>query len=338
MNATGARATSRVAVTRVLGGERRPRERDLVAAEEPMEIRLLAGSGAAAGVVPGTRADRVSAPRTPSNRGDARRDAVGGAAATGTDKLTVAVTMRTPGRDFELAAGFLFSEGILHSRDEIHSLHYCLDESEPERHNIVNVALRSSSLPAVERLERHFTMSSACGVCGKAHLEALEVRCPAPGGAGPRITAAVLETLPEKLRSSQALFGRTGGLHAAGLFTATGELLAVREDVGRHNALDKLIGWALLEDTLPLDELVICVSGRASFELLQKSVVAGARVIAAVSAPSSLAVDVAERFGVTLVGFLRDERFNVYTGGERVTSGTQARRARAGIGGALESR
>ncbi|MEJ2288627.1 MAG: formate dehydrogenase accessory sulfurtransferase FdhD [Deinococcales bacterium] len=297
MSGVRVRPTRRVPVTRVHGDRRRPRERDAVAAEEPMEIRLLAGP-----------------PVRPPSRGGHARGA------------TVAVTMRTPGNDFELAAGFLHSEGIVAGREELLTLRYCSDEAEEARYNIVNVHLRAPALPPIERLERHFTMTSACGVCGKAHLDALEVRCPAPPGPGPVISADVLETLPDRLREAQAIFGRTGGLHAAGLFTPDGELLAIREDVGRHNALDKLLGWALLEDKLPLADQVLCVSGRASFELLQKAVAAGAPFFAAVSAPSSLAVEVAERFGVTLVGFLRGERFNVYSGEHRVSMQAPARR------------
>lgn len=270
-----------------------------------MEIRLVAGGG--------------------------RSDAGGARRADGPVRgATVAVTMRTPGNDFELAAGFLFSEGIVSDMRELATLRYCTEEAEEERYNIVNVALRASRLPAIERLERHFAMTSACGVCGKAHLDALEVRCAAPPGPGPRVAPAVLASLPDQLRAAQTVFGRTGGLHAAGLFTAGGELVAVREDVGRHNALDKLIGWALLEGRLPLTNLVLCVSGRASYELLQKAVAAGAPVLAAVSAPSSLAVEVAERFGITLVGFLRDQRFNVYAGSERVAAGAGSRRPEQG--------
>ncbi len=287
------RPTRRVTVTRVVGEERRPPEGDAIAAEEPLEIRLVSGSGG----------------RTAAHRG-----------------TTVAVTMRTPGDDFELAAGFLHGEGIVRAREELRSLRYCAAVPEAERGNVVNVHLRAAELPALERLERHFTMTSACGVCGKAHLDALEVRCPAPLGRGPSVTAGVLESLPARLREAQALFGRTGGLHAAGLFEPDGTLVALREDVGRHNALDKLLGWALLEDRLPLAERLVCVSGRASFELLQKAVAAGVPFVAAVSAPSSLAVEVAERFGVTLVGFLRDRRFNVYAGEQRVSVAAPPRR------------
>lgn len=295
MRAAG-RPTRRVAVTRVRGSERQPPEPDTVAAEEPLEIRLLASD----------------AGPTPSRRG-----------------VPVAVTMRTPGNDFELAAGFLYGEGIVRSREELRSLRYCAAVPEAERANVVNVRLRAATLPALERLERHFALTSACGVCGKAHLDALEVRCPVPLGAGPVVAADVLEALPERLREAQAVFGRTGGLHAAGLFRPDGTLLALREDVGRHNALDKLVGWALLQGRLPLTDHVVCVSGRASYELLQKGVAAGVPVFAAVSAPSSLAVDVAERFGVTLVGFLRDRRFNVYAGGQRVGASPTPHRSAA---------
>jgi len=285
-----------VAVTRVRGGEREPPESDAVAAEEPLEIRLLTGNDAS---------------------GTAQRG------------VPVAVTMRTPGNDFELAAGFLHGEGIVRTREELRSLRYCTAVPAAERANVVNVRLRAAELPALDRLERHFALTSACGVCGKAHLNALEVRCPAPLGAGPVVAADVLEAMPERLREAQAVFGRTGGLHAAGLFRPDGTLLALREDVGRHNALDKLLGWALLQGRLPLAGHVVCVSGRASYELLQNGVAAGVPVFAAVSAPSSLAVEVAQRFGVTLVGFLRDRRFNVYAGERRVGASPAARKAAA---------
>lgn len=272
-----AKPKERVRIVRV-DGRGAATSRDLVAGEEPMEIRLVAGG----------------------------------------ERATVAITMRTPGHDFELAAGFLFAEGVVAERAEIAGIRYCTEVDEDQHYNVVNVELSRGALPPWQRLERHFTMSSACGVCGKAHLDALEVRCARPLSDGPRVDAAVIERLPEALREAQALFGATGGLHAAGLFTADGEAVAVREDVGRHNALDKLLGWALLEGRAT-EGLLVCVSGRASFELLQKTVAARATVFAAVSAPSSLAVDVARRFGVTLVGFLRGERFNVYAGAERIT-------------------
>ena len=230
--------------------------------------------------------------------------------------------MRTPGADFELAAGFLFSEGVVEDLGQVRRLSYCLDAGvdAEQRYNIVNVEL-ADVLPAdLSALERHFSMTSACGVCGKATLEGLRLRgyrvlSPAEG---PGLSPEVLAALPAKLRRSQRVFEATGGLHAAGLFTADGELVAVREDVGRHNAMDKLVGWALMQGRLPLEGHVLVVSGRASFELVQKSLGAGVAALCAVSAPSSLAVDLAQEFGLTLVGFLRGERFKVYAGVERL--------------------
>ena len=253
---------------------------DSLATEEPMEIRLIAGG----------------------------------------QRQTVAVTMRTPGADFELAAGFLYGEGIVSSAEDIKKISYCVDPDvdAEQQYNIVNVELRGGRDYDLRPLERHFYTSSACGVCGKASLEQLELRgCPVIPP-GPRIPAEKIYALPEKLREAQGLFEATGGLHAAALFDAGGELVALREDVGRHNATDKLVGWALLERRLPLSDHIVMVSGRSSFEILQKSLIAGAPIVCAISAPSSLAVDVARQFGMTLVGFLRGERFNVYTGKERI--------------------
>lgn len=235
--------------------------------------------------------------------------------ATGS-RQTVAVTMRTPGADFELAAGFLYGEGVLSSRDAIKRISYCTDAE--QRYNTVNVSLRGEALPELGALERHFYTTSACGVCGKASLAALELQaCPLPK-ADFTVPSEVIRGLPETLRAAQGLFDATGGLHAAALFTKTGELVALREDVGRHNALDKLIGWAFLAGLLPLHEHVVLLSGRASYELLQKSLMAGIPFVCAVSAPSSLAVSVARTFNLTLLGFLRAERFNIYAGEERV--------------------
>lgn len=232
------------------------------------------------------------------------------------ERQTVAVTMRTPGADFELAAGFLYNEGVLKNRDELLRISYCTEAE--QQYNTVNVTLRGGELPDVARLERHFTTTSACGVCGKASLEGLEVQACALPDSGFTVSPGVITALPDKLRAAQGLFDATGGLHAAALFTKDGELLALREDVGRHNALDKLVGWAFLEGLLPLGEHIVLVSGRASFELLQKALMAGITVVCAVSAPSSLAVSVAETFNQTLIGFLRGERFNIYTGAQRV--------------------
>ncbi|GAA4063700.1 formate dehydrogenase accessory sulfurtransferase FdhD [Nonomuraea soli] len=231
------------------------------------------------------------------------------------ERRTVAITMRTPGHDFELAAGFLHGEGLA---GEIEAIAYCTDDDVPPeaRYNTVTVRV-AGPLPELPALERHFLTSSACGVCGSASLEALHHRCVRLESAL-RVTASTLYGLPGKLRQAQGVFGRTGGLHAAGLFTAAGELLAVREDVGRHNAVDKVVGWAALQRLLPLSDHVLMVSGRSSYEIMQKALAAGIAMVCAVSAPSSLAVDLAREFGMTLVGFLRDERCNVYAGAERV--------------------
>jgi FdhD protein len=232
----------------------------------------------------------------------------------------LAVTMRTPGDDFELAAGFCLTEGIVSTADDIDTLAYCVsdDETRPEQlFNIVTLRLRR---PVVAEISaRRFLSTSACGVCGKAALDELEVRCD-PVGEGPRVPASVLRVLPARLAEHQRVFGETGGLHAAAHFDAAGDLLAVREDIGRHNALDKLVGRALLDRVLPLADAVLLVSGRLSFELVQKAAVAGIAVLCAVSAPSSLAVAAADRFGQTVVGFLRDDRFNVYTHPERIVT------------------
>ncbi len=252
------------------------RRSDTLATEEPLELRLVAGG----------------------------------------ERQNVAVTMRTPGADFELAAGFLYSEGVLKSRDDLARISYCTDAE--QRYNTVNVTLRGNVLPDIAKLERHFTTTSACGVCGKASLESLAVQACALPDATFTVTPEVITALPDKLRAAQGLFDATGGLHAAALFTKEGELLALREDVGRHNALDKLVGWALLENLLPLDDHILLLSGRASFELLQKALMAGIPVVCAVSAPSSLAVSVAKTFNLTLLGFLRGARFNIYSGEARI--------------------
>ncbi|MDZ7994154.1 MAG: formate dehydrogenase accessory sulfurtransferase FdhD [Nostoc sp. EfeVER01] len=235
---------------------------------------------------------------------------------------TVAVTMRTPGADFELAAGFLYSEGVVSRREDIRRISYCVDElvDGEQRHNIVNVELRDGLIPDLQPLERHFYTSSACGVCGKASLEALRLRgCPVISS-GPMVTPAIVYSLPDKLQAAQGIFTATGGLHAAAIFDTQGKLLNLWEDVGRHNALDKLIGTALLSDQLPLNNCIILVSGRSSFEILQKSTTAGVPIVCSVSAPSSLAVSVAKEFGITLIGFLRGERFNIYTGLQRINA------------------
>jgi|SRR5579863_8324445 len=235
---------------------------------------------------------------------------------------TLAITMRTPGNDFELAAGFFFGEGLIGGVDDVDGITYCTDPAidAEQRYNIVNVALRSHTMPGIERLERHFTTTSACGVCGRAHLEALQERGIAPLTDATRVTIETIYALSEKMREAQLTFAKTGGLHAAALFTTAGELLATREDVGRHNAVDKLVGWALTNGTLPLHERILFVSGRAGYEILQKAVVARIPVVCSVSAPSSLAIDLAHEFGVTLVGFVRGTTANVYSSGERIVA------------------
>jgi FdhD protein len=257
---------------------------DAIAVEEPMEIRLVWGP-------PGSRAAR-----------------------------SLSVTMRTPGDDFELAAGFLFTEGIVAHRDQIERLEFCGPRAPGrETSNIVRVEVDPSVDFDFARVERHFFATSSCGICGKASIEALEVRGePMPDPPAPRIAADGVHALPDRLREAQAVFDRTGGLHAAALFDADGTLIDVREDVGRHNAVDKLIGARLLAAEGPQRTRLVLVSGRASFELMQKALMAGIPMLVAVGAPSSLAVEVALRFNMTLIGFARDGRFNVYAGDERI--------------------
>ena len=231
------------------------------------------------------------------------------------EPVPFAVAMRTPGNDFELAAGLCLTEGLLQGADDIDGIAYCIGPDHEQQYNVVTVRLRG---PVPEELrERRYLSNSSCGICGKAALDEVEVRC-APVGDGPSVGAGVLGGLPALLSDRQQVFARTGGLHAAARFSPDGTLLATREDVGRHNALDKLVGRALLDRELPLGNDVLLVSGRLSFELVQKAAIAGIAVLCAVSAPSSLAVAAADRLGQTVVGFLRDGRFNVYTHPERV--------------------
>jgi FdhD protein len=272
-------ATARAVAYEVVAGALH-RAEDTLATEEPLELRLISGGR----------------------------------------RYPVAVTMRTPGADFELAVGFLVNEGILTSPAQLRSVSYCVDADLglEQRFNIVNVEASAISAADIAPLERHFSMTSACGVCGQATIEALRRRGYAKIPEGPVFSAAVVESLPAKLRAGQRLFEVTGGLHAAGLFGPDGELLAVREDVGRHNAMDKLVGWAFLEGRLPLRGHIAMVSGRSSFELVQKSLSAGVAALCSVSAPSNLAVQLAGEFGLTLVGFLREGRFKVYAGEGRL--------------------
>jgi FdhD protein len=263
----------------VLEGNESVVRRDHLATEEPLEIRLAAGE----------------------------------------ERSRVVVTMRTPGHDFELAVGFLAGEGVVQNRDDLRRVDYCTDVDVPaeQQYNVVTVTLRAAELPELVRLDRHGFVSSACGVCGKASLDALAIRS-APVTSDETITLATLYALPEQLRAAQAVFGDTGGLHAAALFTADGVPIVVREDVGRHNAVDKVVGHRLLHGGP--DPVVLMVSGRTSYEIVQKAVAAGVPVVAGVSAPTSLAAAAAEQFGVTLAGFLRGEHVNVYSHPERIAA------------------
>jgi FdhD protein len=269
------RAVSDVQVLAFDGGNARPRP-DRLVTEEPLEVR------------------------------------VGG---PGQEPAAFAVTMRTPGNDFDLAAGLCFTEGLLAGAGELDGIAYCLGPGREQQFNVVTVRLRRP-VPG-ELRERRFLSSSSCGICGKAALDEVELRVP-PVGAGPVVAASVVGSLPETLARHQRVFEETGGLHAAARFAPDGTLRATREDVGRHNALDKLVGNALLERRLPLADDVLLVSGRLSFELVQKAAAAGITVLCAVSAPSSLAIAAAEKFGQTVLGFVRNGRFNVYTGRDRV--------------------
>lgn len=271
-------AVVRQAITRVRSGRATAHD-DEVAVEEPLEIRVVASD------------------------------------ADGPVARSVAVTMRTPGQDFELAVGFLFTEGILVGPGDVVRISYCLGEQlVDQQFNVVNVELAAEATFDEGKLTRNFFMSSSCGVCGKATLESLGASGCRPVRADRRrIAESVLYRLHDWLRRSQSVFDRTGGVHAAGLFRFDGRMVAVREDVGRHNAVDKVVGGRFLAGALPLAGHVLAVSGRASFEILQKAAMAGIPVLAAVGAPSSLAIATADEFGLTLVGFLGSDHFNVYT-------------------------
>ena len=260
---------------------------DVLAAEEPLEIRL------------GYDADGKRA------------------------EQSISITMRTPGDDFELAAGFLFTEGIVRSARDIHQIKYCIgSKQETQNYNVLSVQLSPGCRFDASRLARNFYTTSSCGVCGKASIEALKVQGVAGIAANDfAVSAEIIHTFSGKMRERQQVFEKTGGLHAAGLFDAVGALISLREDIGRHNAVDKLIGEHFLANKVPLKSNVLVVSGRASFELVQKALVAGIPMLAAVGAPSSLAVDLAKEYGMTVLGFLRDDRFNVYCGASRVRIG-----------------
>jgi FdhD protein len=257
---------------------------DIVAVEEPMEIRVVFGPA------------------------EKRRS------------KSLSVTMRTPGNDFELAAGFLFTEGVISESRHLSHIEFCGPVAEGQTvSNLVSVELSSDVEIDLNKLKRHFYTTSSCGICGKASLDAIQARGLNPiESSAPSVKAAIIHSLPARLRTSQDVFDRTGGLHAAGLFDFQGDLISIREDVGRHNALDKLIGEQLLADNLPLAERIIVVSGRASFELMQKALAAAAPLVVAVGAPSSLAVELANEFNLTLIGFTSASRFNIYSASQRV--------------------
>jgi len=234
---------------------------------------------------------------------------------------TISVTMRTPGNDFELAAGFLFGEGIISSHDDIESMAYCTKTGEEQHYNKVNVRLSPWVKFDPATLKRNFYMSSSCGVCGKASIDSLQVRgCKKIDGNHLRVKESIIVALPGAIRKAQAVFERTGGLHASGLFESSGKLLILREDVGRHNALDKLIGSQLLANKMPLSDYLLLVSGRTSFEIVQKALVGGIPMVVGVGAPSSLAVELATEFDMTLIGFAKSDGFNVYSSPDRVVS------------------
>ena len=288
MTKAGRRRAAKIRVGRMRDGRFATRG-DSVAVEEPLEVRLEVPDGG------------------------------------GMREHPVSVTMRTPGDDFELAAGFLFTEGVVNDPGAFGDVRYCRSV-EPQEYNVVTAALRDPAAFDSSSLTRNFYVTSSCGVCGKASLEAVEVMGCAPVARG---TLAVedgdVRALPGRLRVAQRVFDRTGGIHAAGLFDAAGEVAAVREDVGRHNAVDKVIGTLVLSRALPGSRFGLVVSGRSSFEILQKAAMAGFPMVVAVGAPSSLAVAFARRFNMTLVGFANRGGYNVYAGGERITGagGTQ---------------
>ncbi|MFY9753042.1 MAG: formate dehydrogenase accessory sulfurtransferase FdhD [Candidatus Acidiferrales bacterium] len=228
------------------------------------------------------------------------------------------VTMRTPGHDLELAAGFLFTEGIIQRNDQILSLANVSDATKSHEGNLVTVKLAADVVSDAESLRRNFFAASSCGVCGKASIESVRSRKLCAASPDFCVAAQTLLRLPETLRGEQDVFARTGGLHAAALFDARGNLQALREDIGRHNAVDKVIGWALREGRAPLSDSLLLVSGRGGFEIVQKAIVAGLPVVASLSAPSGLAVRLAREMRLTLVGFLRERRFVIYSGEERI--------------------
>ncbi|MFE9203938.1 formate dehydrogenase accessory sulfurtransferase FdhD [Micromonospora sp. NPDC007230] len=280
--ATERRGVLRIDLDAAADGRARVRRPDTLAVEEPLEIRV--------------------GPAGPGRR------------------KPLAVTMRTPGDDLDLAVGFLLTEGLIRSADDVYTAQLCAGAETPNTYNVVDVVLSPGVPEPTTDPARNFYTTSSCGVCGKASIDAVRTRSLFAVRDDPlRVPAELLAALPDRLRAAQRAFDRTGGLHAAGLFTAAGELVVLREDVGRHNAVDKVVGWAVRERRLPLAGHVLLVSGRASFELTQKAWMAGVPLLAAVSAPSTLAVELAEEAGMTVVGFLRGRTMNVYAGAARIS-------------------
>jgi FdhD protein len=260
---------------------------DLLAVEEPLEIRIGYGDQ--------------------NNR----------------SQKSLVVTLRTPGHDFELALGFAYSEGIIDSISDIQSIDYCEDVGkQQEKGNVVRIELSTNKIPDFEKLERNFYMNSSCGVCGKASIDSVKVNCEQLPE-GPNINSAIINSLIGVMEEKQRIFEHTGGLHAAALFDTGGNILLMREDVGRHNALDKVIGATMLKNEFDLESCILLLSGRAGFELVQKAIRAGICVVAAVGAPSSLSVSLAQEFGMTLIGFLKKGKFNIYSDPARIKVGNE---------------
>lgn len=271
----------------IWNGTSKQAKEDLIAVEEPMEIRLHFGDD------------------------------------TSRKEICLAVTMRTPGHDIELALGFLFSEGIIESMDDVISAHHCENvEKEDERENVLRVRLQPNVEVDEEKLKRNFYISSSCGVCGKTSIESVMQHCQVNTDTTFRISQKMLFDLPQRLSSAQLIFGHTGGIHASAAFNQAGNLLVLREDVGRHNALDKLLGMGLTSGKINFGNSVLLLSGRLSFELVQKAALAGFPVVVGVGAPSSLAIQLAAQSGITLVGFAKSDRFNCYTYDERIIDET----------------
>ncbi len=276
--------TSSVSSTKIIkiGAQGQEHVPDLVAIEEPLEIRLGIG---------------------PLNQ---------------REQFSLSVTMRTPGHDKELAIGFLFTEGIIADISEVNSIEYCETVKPDEKGNVIRIELSPEVKVDEEKLSRHFYTSSSCGVCGKSSIEAIKVEIPETKTSFTKVGASLVYKLPDVLKQAQKVFEHTGGLHACGFFELDGSLLRLREDVGRHNAVDKLIGSLVIEKKLPAVEKILVLSGRISFELVQKAARAGIQFIAAIGAPSSLAIKMAKKHQITMVGFLKNSSFNIYSGKERI--------------------